>query len=182
MDLHQIKSGYDIDEHTHRFGVWTAARAASKSRLKNSEVETLIEEVNLREGVEYLRNHPSLTDQVYRDWIKGMGTSLMNRVENGMVTNFKKEQFSFGLSAKIISIYIKTVEVLPTGGQSTLSKVAYPPIDGILLRRFNKKHNIKVIKTWSKFCWDEYIGVIDVLMLEYPNIPMWQIEALWKVQ
>ena len=33
---------YNIDEHIHRFAVWTAARAASRGRLKNTEVEYLI--------------------------------------------------------------------------------------------------------------------------------------------
>ena len=66
-----------------------------------------------------------------------------------------------------------------TGGQSELSKVAYPPIDGILLRQFNKKHNMSLNTTWSKFGWDDYIEVIEAIKAKYSS-PMWQVEALWN--
>ena len=45
---------YTIDEHAHRFAVWTAARAASRSRLKNTEVEHLINQSDLRNAVDKL--------------------------------------------------------------------------------------------------------------------------------
>jgi hypothetical protein len=60
-------------------------------------VQVLIEEVKL------------INDKIYRDWIKEAGTRLLSRVKEAGATDYKKDQFSFGLAAKIINIYIKTV-------------------------------------------------------------------------
>lgn len=57
-----MQKDYSIEEHTNRFGVWTAARAASKSRLKNKDVELIFKNVQLLQRVENLRK------QVYRTY------------------------------------------------------------------------------------------------------------------
>jgi len=96
-------------------------------------------------------------------------------------SDFKTKNFSFGLAAKIISIYIKTVEVLPTKGLSILSQVAYPPIDSILLKNLNTRHKIKSKTNWSTFKWSDYVQVIEFLQIHYPKVPGWKIEVEWKV-
>lgn len=85
------------------------------------------------------------------------------------------------MAAKIISIYIKTVEVIPTHGLSLLSNIAYPPIGGILLKVLNSKHKLKLKVNWSTFTWEQYADVIDGLNRLYPFIPRWKIEILWKI-
>jgi hypothetical protein len=83
------------------------------------------------------------------------------------------------LAAKIISIYIKTVEVIPTNGASTLSAVAFPPIDSILLRNINSKYKTKLNIRWSKFNWPAYISTIKALQQINGDRPMWQLESEW---
>ena len=102
---------YTIDEHTHRFAMWTAARAASRSRLKNTEVELLICESHLKEEVERLRKSPALNEIIYKNWIKVTGEKICTIVQEQAWDDYKLKTFHFGLAAKIISIYIKTVEV-----------------------------------------------------------------------
>jgi len=172
---------YAIDEHTHRFAVWTAARAASRSRLKNTEVEYLINKSFLKEEVEALRLLPLLDEVYYRKWIGTIGEKICSLVKEQGLSLFKVNTFHFGLAAKIISIYIKTVEVLPTKGESLLSQIAYPPIDGILLKNLNTKHQLKLKVNWSTFDRGQYVNVIDELNKYYPSIPKWEIEMLWKV-
>lgn len=72
---------YSIDEHTHRFAVWTAARAASRSRLKNTEVQLLIDQSCLREQVQKLRLKADLTEMYYRNWIKEIGEKICQLVK-----------------------------------------------------------------------------------------------------
>jgi len=172
---------YTIEEHTHRFAVWTSARAASKSRLKNSEVQNLMESIKLRQRVEMLRNEPLLNDEYYHNWIFELGTKLVIDAKLIAETDFKRDQFTFGVAAKIISIYIKTAEVLPTCGKSNLSAIAYPPIDGILIRNFNAANNMSLRTAWSKFEWEDYKQVILAIRDRYPGVPMWQVESLWAI-
>ena len=172
---------YTIDEHTHRFAIWTAARAASRSRLKNTEVELLISESNLKKEVEELRKLPGLNEIIYKNWIKVTGEKICKIVQTQAWGDFKLNIFHFGLAAKIISIYKKTVEVIPTKGLSLLSQIAYPPIDGILVKNLNTKHSLKLKVNWTTFEWEQYVNVIDELNKLYPLIPKWKTEVLWKI-
>lgn len=172
---------YSIEEHIHRFAVWTAARAASRSRLKNTEVELLIKQSNLKKKVEELRQLPGLNEKIYNNWIKETGENICSIVSAQNWKDFKLKTFKFGLAAKIISIYIKTVEIIPTKGLSLLSIIASPPIDSILLKNLNSKHQLKLKVNWSTFNWEQYANVIDELNRLYPLIPKWKIEILWKI-
>lgn len=176
-----IGDTYTIEEHIHRYAVWTAARAASKSRLKNSEVDIIITTVGLREAVKALQMKTPLTEPIYRQWLKKKGEEIIAVVKERNWSDFKTKQFSFGLAAKIISIYIKTAVVLPTNGESTLAQVAHPPIDSLLLKGINAKHQLRLETNWSTFDWERYERMINELFLLYPALPYWRIEDVWMV-
>jgi hypothetical protein len=180
-------TGYSIDEHIHRFGVWTAARAASKSRLSNSELAELIDAISLRKKVENLRKFDPLTIDYYHQWIKETGNAMLKTVseteyKKTKKENFKKDNFTFGLAAKIISIYIKTVEIVPSKGESPLSLIAYPPIDSILLKRINAVYGLNLRHQWSTFDWERYEETILKLRQLFPDMAMWRIEVNWSVR
>lgn len=175
---------YNIDEHIHRFAVWTAARATSKSRLSNIEIADLIETVGLRKRVEILRGVNPLTDSYYHQWIKETGNDIVKTVKETVFKktkkeNFKTNNFTFGLAAKVISIYIKTVDVIPSRGESALSIIAYPPIDSILLKCINLKYGLDLKHQWSTFDWDKYEEVILKIKKHFDNTAMWKIEENW---
>jgi len=172
---------YTIEEHIHRFAVWTAARAASRGRLKNTKAEFLMNKIRLRQKVEELRHDVLLDDTSYRIWIKENCEEICRLVAEKNWSDYKTTTFRFGVAAKIISIYIKTVEVIPSKGSSILAEVAYPPIDSILLQNLNRKHGLKLKTTWSTFKWPDYEEKINLLNQYYPAIPKWKIEVEWKV-
>ena len=172
---------YSIDEHMHRFAVWTAARAASRSRLKNSEVDYLIRASSLRDDIDKLRTNVDLTEPEYRSWLKNKGEEIVKLAHEKNWSDFKTKTFKFGLAAKIISIYIKTVEVLPTMGLSLLARVVHPPIDGILLRSISSTSVGKMKANWSTFEWPEYENTINRILIKYHSVPGWKIEHCWKV-
>jgi hypothetical protein len=172
---------YLIEEHIHRFGVWTAARAASKSRLKNKDVELIFKNIQLLQQVENLRKQ-EVSDLQYCEWIKRTGEAIIEQVKIIDCGKYQKDNFCFGLAAKLISIYIKTVEVLPTGGSSHLSTVAYPPLDSILLKNVRKIHGIEEETNWSTFDWNKYIKWINFLRAIKKDEPWWKLEVYWSVE
>ena len=117
----------------------------------------------------------------YRNWIKEIGERICQLVKEQDWGLFKHNTFHFGLAAKIISIYIKTVEVLPTKGTSLLAEIAYPPIDGILLRNLNTKNHLKLKVNWSTFEWGQYVNVVEEINRLYPLTPKWKIEVEWMI-
>jgi hypothetical protein len=170
---------YSIDEHIHRFGLWAAARAANKSLLSNKEVQHVLEAIQLKDKVASLRSKSDLDDKYYTVWLKENCTTLINEIKNLDCKDLKKDRISYGLAAKLISIYIKVVEVIPSKGNSLLSKIAFPPVDSILLKQINKSNKIFKETTWSKYDWDNYLEVVQKLKTKNNNQPMWMIESNW---
>jgi hypothetical protein len=63
-----------------------------------------------------LRNSTDLNDMKYCIWLHEQVKKIC---EIGSISDwikFKMDKFFFGLGAKIISIYVKTVEIIPTRG------------------------------------------------------------------
>lgn len=170
---------YTIQKHIHNYGIWTAARAASISRLGNEQVRKILENINLKEKIEQLKQQ-SLTDKIYKNWIKTEGEALLEEVKNSNYGDFQKKKFCFGLAAKLISIYIKTVEVLPTKGKSKLSAIAYSPIDSFLLKNINYHLKLKLKTSWSTFNWQQYISTIEELKKIKKQQPWWKLEVYWS--
>jgi hypothetical protein len=176
-----ILDNYTIEEHLHRYACWTAARAASISRFKNSEIVSCFEKVSLREKVQSLRHEYNLNHNDYLQWFISMCDKIMVAL-NEIETKEKGRRISFGIAAKLVSIYIKTVEVLPTKGASRLSNIAFPPIDSILLNNLKKKSNLEITSVnWSKMEKGYFIDLINQLKAFIGDLPFWKLELYWKV-
>jgi hypothetical protein len=83
---------------------------------------------------------------------------------------------SFGIAGKVVSIYVKTAEILPTGGLSPISKVAIPPIDSYLLKGLQIK-----TKAWSTLGKEEYMQLVNKLEEKNEGRPFWTIEYYWNL-
>ena len=169
-----------IDEHIHRYGLWCAARAVSKSLLSNREIKLLVDKIELREKLELLRYNAALSDTYYTEWLREMCKKTLDAFANLAFKKDKQKRMSYGLAAKIIAIYIKTAEVIPTRGKSLLSAIAHPPIDSILLRRFNKESGKKLETRWSMFRCEEYMKTIKALQEEKKDRSWWEMEVYWE--
>ena len=51
MSLNADLSSYGVDEHRHRFAVWTASRAVQRGYLKTQQIQKAIETAHLRENM-----------------------------------------------------------------------------------------------------------------------------------
>lgn len=174
------KENYSIEEHTHRFGLWTAARAASTSRFSNSEIATFIKDCNLKEALDELRGSHNMDHEIYREWFIKKANSItacMSKYEN---EKDKKRKKGFGIAAKIVSIYVKTVEVIPSKGSSKISHVAFPPIDRFLLSGLRKELQIENI-TWSAMDEKQFMKLIEKLKVFISDKPFWALEYYWDL-
>ena len=171
---------YSIEEHTHRFGLWTAARAASTSRFSNSEVAAFIKESKLKEALGELQSSQEMNHEIYKDWFIRRVNSILAGMSNYINVNDKKRKKIFGIAAKIVSIYVKTVEIIPSKGNSKISHVAFPPIDRFLLAGLKEKLKIKNI-SWSNMEEEEYMKLIGDLKELIGDKPFWTLEYYWDL-
>ena len=168
---------YTIEEHSHRFAVWTAARAATRGMKGGTtqNVEKSIEVANLRSFVEienidtpissfdvYKKHHDKYCEKIVKCF-KDIGIPCTH-----------------GRAAKIIAIYIKT-RILNTEGHR-LMNFAFPPIDSILLENLAKEYpklkDLKKVK-WTQLEPDEYNNIIVRLNNEWcikKQKKMWEVE------
>ncbi len=175
-----MTNNYTIEEHVHRYACWAAARAASSSRFKNIEVSQFINQSALRDALKELRLKDEMNHSIYKKWYVKQVNVLKKRLENYKNSKDKERHISFGIAAKIVSIYVKTAEVLPNKGKSKISKVAFPPIDRFLLNRLQKELGLKNV-SWSKMEQQEYMETIETLKNFMKDEPFWKLEFYWDL-
>ncbi len=184
METENIK--YNFKDHCNRYACWTAARAGSVSRFSNAEISKFVKQINLQEEVEEFKTTNNISHEVYKNWFlkKVMELEELMRPYKKEVAEEPKKlrNISFGIAAKVISIYVKTYEIIPSQGKSLLSKFAFPPIDSFLLERLKDKSIPGIDKTnWSKFKKEEYIQLIEKLRVFMVDQPFWMLEENWDI-
>jgi hypothetical protein len=97
---------------------------------------------------------------------------------------------SYGRAAKVIAIYLKSSIVLGPAWDSSLARVAHPPIDRELLKKLASSEEFKseCKKHWAKTNWTQldktkYKALINQLR-DIPWIkdkPLWMLEKYWNL-
>lgn len=173
---------YSHAEHLHRFACWTAARAVQRGW--GGGTTAVITEALEATGfaaklAEFSRSLPSSAefDAWHAERVGELTEALVDRLA-------KPADNIYGRVAKIIAVYIKTVCVVKAP-DSVISKVAHPPIDGILLREVKKsKSGIRYPPGlgvhWSTFDKEDYQRAVNYLREINGEKPFWEIEVFWK--
>jgi hydroxylamine reductase (hybrid-cluster protein) len=177
-----LKPKYTINDHKHNFAIWTAARAVQRNFTTTKIIGNAINSVHLQEEVIKLEKS-SIVSEEYDSWHYKMVQAL--------IKNFPMKEGEgvklYGRAAKIIAIYLKTYHIVgnPT---SSLSKVAHPPVDRVLLSNLYKENKdlkiLNVIETaWTNINSDQYFEIIVALKhiqsknnFEY----FWMMEYFWN--
>lgn len=174
---------YGIDEHRHRFSVWAAARAAQRSFTTVDNLRTALESSGV---VEFLRTcdiesiDEAAFEKLHRSWCRAIALALQNAgIKNA----------TFGRAAKLVAVYLKSMVVLAGKSESALSKVAHPPVDGILLRNVVRSPEVtsEHKRLWTAVRWtlldeETYYGLIKQLRAVLtPEAPFWMLEQYWTV-
>lgn len=174
---------YSIEEHKHRFAAWAAARAATVNgcRFKVEDGTKILESSGMKKVAKSIDNLPvpSDFDKLHRYWRE-------------QVINAAKEfdlEFTHGVAAKLINIYLKSVYVCGENHADPKVQAIHPPIDSVLLDKLYKQ-NIGNQKSewqkarkarWSKLSSIEYENLIAAVKNANPaNQGLWKIEEYWQ--
>ena len=172
---------YDIKEHKHRYAAWAASRASSVKgcRFKVRQGEMIIKHIGLNDLIDRpddLRD-ASKFDDYHR---KLREAAISKATELGL-------NFTHGVAAKLINIYMKTIFICGGYPNHAKTKLIHPPIDALLLKALHKEIGEleaelhKAIKIrWSKFDSDQYEEVIKNIRVVQNGEPLWKIEEYWQ--
>ncbi|RZJ88065.1 MAG: hypothetical protein EOO20_14560 [Chryseobacterium sp.] len=167
-------NNYLFEEHSHNFGVWTAARAVSRNFTSTLYIKNAIDCSGLKEFVASNK----VVDQecfnnLHKVWANRIIASLNVAHAKGV---------SYGRAAKVIAIYLKTTVVLVQRGDSEKSRVIHPPVDRILLRALLKKFpHFTYLKNvnWTQLDEGSYWVLADKIKVDLKGFN-WQLEYYWK--
>jgi hypothetical protein len=162
---------YEMAEHTHRFAVWTAARAVQRSFTTTEIINAAIEKSGLKDFVENSKcKSQDDFDAFHEECVRKLITAFKNsKVENG----------SYGRAAKIIAIYLKTTLVISTQGKDKRCDFIHPPLDRILLRHLPDELKSLKKMAWTGFDKKMYQQVVETIRKTKYSFN-WRLEELWK--
>jgi len=174
---------YSIEEHQHRFSSWAASRAASVKgcRFTVAVGKKIIEDAGLAEIAKSIENlpDPDQFDDVHKHWRQAV-------IQSAGKLNL---QFTHGVAAKLINIYLKSIFVCSAYYTDKKVMAIHPPIDRVLLDELYKKdigkqrlawRDARKAK-WSKLDSEQYGSVISAIKKTVsPNEGLWTIEKHWQ--
>ncbi|MCP3924201.1 MAG: hypothetical protein GY714_16605 [Desulfobacterales bacterium] len=174
---------YSIEEHKHRFAAWAAGRASNVKgcRFTVEQGKIILEEAGLKDVSNSLENlpQPSEFDRKHKEW------------RNAVIKAANKHNLNFthGVAAKLINIYLKSIYVCSSYTNNEKIKVIHPPIDSVLLDALyklnvsGKKKEWQAARKarWSKLDSDQYQRVINAIKATIPKENgLWTIEEYWQ--
>lgn len=171
---------YSIHEHTHRFAVWTAGTAARTkgNRFKVKHAKEILEAAGF--DARFLAKNPpkpGVVDQKHDKWREAVIAAAGQHGFN----------FTHGIAAKLINVYLKTAFVSLEGAGRESVDSLHPPFDSLLLKGLKKadksrKKDWAVLakKGWSKWDSNDYQRAVELGRQERANQPFWTIEEHWR--
>ncbi len=162
---------YTLDEHVHRFSVWTAARASQRGFTSTLVISQVIESSKLRDFVE--SQPKAVSPSEFDEFHKGICRDMIQRFHDLGVTA------SYGRVAKIVAIYLKTSVVIRVNRTASILEVVHPPIDRIVLRALAKE--LKDLKklNWTQMSFDQYWQLVETIRSQLGNFD-WRLELRWR--
>lgn len=165
---------YSFNEHKHRFAVWTAARAVQRNFTTTKNIETAIDGSGLRAFAE---DDSVNTLEEFEEFHRRCANIIKHKL-----TDIGVKEATYGRSAKIISIYLKTSIILCNNGECLRSQFIHPPIDRVLLT--NLSTSLPELKELKKVNWtaleeEPYWNLISKLKSQFTPFN-WKLEKYWK--
>ncbi len=180
---------YTIEEHKHRFAAWAAGRAANVNgcHFTVEQGKQILETANLNKIASTIDNLPIPNDfdVRHREW----RNSIINAAQGHTGKNGERLEFTHGVAAKLINIYLKSIFVCSNSHEDPKVKAIHPPIDSVLLDAlYNQNIGGRCIEwqaarkaRWSKLNSDQYENVISAIKQTILSASgLWQIEEYWQ--
>jgi hypothetical protein len=170
---------YTIDIARHRFSLWAACRAAQagSAKARRSELIAALKECGVVAWIADPKNHTvDLTtyDTHFDTWV----TNVQGHLEEQC-----RKPVMYGVAAKLVSTYLKSVFVLAGSEKTPLARHITPPIDSVHLKRVDAVHKTKLSAKfkWQKLTQQEYQGVVLELRRINGSAPLWHLEQYWEL-
>ncbi|WP_421796283.1 hypothetical protein [Haliscomenobacter sp.] len=177
--MNLCKEEFKIENHKHKFAVWAAGRAASVlgQRFKVELAKELIDGIELKRYIDYPGSLPDNFDEEHNAWCEKLIAQSDKKI-------------SYGVAAKLINVYLKTIFVCGGYHEHEKVKKIHPPIDRLLfkglalcnvgeLKDFWKQHLDKG-NGWSQFDKSTYIKVIEKIKeCTASDSGLYTIEHFW---
>lgn len=176
---------YGFEEHSHRYAVWAAHRAAFRGHkgAKAENISGWFRKVEYSDKSHLLKLSvdQKTFDQAHRRWRQEMITK--SEAQDGV------DALSHGRAAKAINIYLKTRYVL-TDPCCRAAFVIHPPVDRLFLNAIQKQipelkpavwmPNKGRVIPWTKLDCEAYEELIAKLRAVSPKEPFWKMEFCWS--
>jgi hypothetical protein len=170
---------YDINEYRKAFCLWAAFRAAQagSAKAKGKELTSALESCGLIEFIDSPKSEncdEQQFNQNHKIWVSFICDHIRSK--------YRKE-ISYGIAAKLVAVFIKGYFILDGKQETSLAKVAHPPIDSFLLKGIDEdfKTNLTTRYKWQKLKEDTYFELISELHKIKGAAPFWSIEKYWKL-
>lgn len=164
---------YDLNEHKHRYAIWTAARAVQRSFTTTTKISYVINSINLRAFAESVS---SLKNQSQFDFLQKKWCHLI-------INEFDKLQVptTYGQASKIVAVYLKTSVIINSNGSEDYLKFIHPPIDRIIVKNLPDISNLKELKrlNWTKIDEQSYWDMVARIREQLKHFD-WRLEMLWS--
>lgn len=168
---------YTINDARHRFSAWAAARAAQagSAKAKRAQLISAIEHCGVRKFLMDPHNHLIMApefDTKHDEWVENIRRFVKRRYKRGL---------SYGVAAKVLSTYLKSVFVLAGFEETPLAQAIHPPVDSILLKALDAKFTKSFSKQlkWQRLTVPQYRTLIAELRSLNGPRAFWNLEEHW---
>ncbi|MYZ50859.1 hypothetical protein [Malikia spinosa] len=169
---------YSLADAQNHFYSWAACRAAQAGSAKAKRNE-LLGALQHSGAVQYLLRvpTPSPTSQEFDTMFYTWGERAIEFLEKK-----HNKKVSFGIAAKLISVYLKGAWVLHSVEDCSLARNIHPPIDSILLETIDRARGTTLSKTykWQKLDRSNYETLMESLRKIAGSSPLWRLEEYWR--
>ncbi|WP_431512123.1 hypothetical protein [Variovorax sp. DAIF25] len=196
---------YDIEEHRHRFAVWTAGRAYARGGTGGgysmANAKWLIETSQLRMfGTLSKLPEPEAIDAFVHERIAALIDVSRSMTYSKAAQKDESLPFvcTYGRAQKLVNIYLKTTIVCSQAHDDPAVSALHPPLDRVLLealtalpgkepssvstefakaiRAAKRQHGVR----WTSFDKSAYVTYIDAIKLLQKGQPLWAVEEHWR--
>lgn len=176
---------YELFTHRHNFSVWTSARSVQRGfgGANTQNLRSALEASRIQNFVSdpvSLHTELACFEELHRLWCSRVRARLIE---------LEVRDVTYGRSAKLIAVYLKTMVVVGSGAYSSLGRVAHPPIDENLLGNLAQAPGIGSLhqQGWGNINWTQlgeqaYYELVGQLREVIPQeLPFWMLEEYWTI-
>jgi hypothetical protein len=170
---------YTIEVARQRFSLWAACRAAQagSAKARRSQFIAALLECGVVAWIADPKNHTADL-QTYNGHFDTWVTNVQRCLEEQ-----HRKPVMYGVAAKLVSTYLKSVFVLTGSERTPLAAHMTPPIDSVLLKKVDAVHKTRLSARfkWQKLTRQEYQEVVRELRRVNGSAPLWHLEQYWEL-